>query len=498
MKEKIFLSLLSFVFLLAGCGGPSASTVISGATTKSSSGATTSLQNSSQPEDSHSAAVSSSTPSSSATASASSTSSPSVISSSSSSYSNSDNTPTMKDLLTQSGAKTAKGIVHGVEPDGYFLSDPTGYLFVKNPTAISPLARHRLNAVATTPQEGDYVKAQGNLTSKNGYLELDLSNASDATVLTNETPNYTLPTPKKMTAIELSGLFVQTYQSWAEGGDRSGARAPIPSIPYEICLEELRVYPQDANGLCLALGPGLTYLSFSANFQDGGHLFESAPYELSFFLLGFGTSTCTLGLTAAKKLTPEFPYTTIADLKKNPTRAAHYNIQGKIMGVSSSQYVVDDGTGRLYVNDSHYAGESTNPDQAIGSIVSISGTLSQDFSEPHYELTVYSLSTTIEHQPKVSLNTVIQDFPTEEYPNATNGKTPYWVSERFTCTLRYKSGGNANDPLLRCYSGELYCVIVNYKALPTLSAEFTFTGYMIYGEKNVANLLYDGHTEAAS
>jgi len=396
---------------------------------------------------------------------------------------------------------TIRGIAHGFQKDGYFLYDPTGYVYVKNPGASSVSGLRIQNATSTTPQEGDYVQAQGQVSLDNGYVELDLLTNEDANIIIGESPAYSLPEPQTFTAIQLAELLQSTYIEWAQGGDDdrpSSTRTPFPLIPFEITCSELRVYEKTETGLCDAMGPGLDFMDFCATFQDDGYNLENAPYELSFYVLGFGTTTSTFALTGAKKLSPEFTYTTIADLKKNPIRAEHYNIQARIMADAYGTYVADDGTGRILVADRHLGGTYETAYQAVGTILSINGTLSQAFFEPRYELLVYDLSTAITHAPTVSLNTVRNGFPTTEYATATDETTPYWVSERFSCTVAYDSGGTASDPTLRCTYNEYFCTIANYKALNKESypSEFTFTGYLVYGFKNCASLIFDSHTEA--
>lgn len=278
----------------------------------------------------------------------------------------------------------------------------------------------------------------------------------------------------------------------------STPRTPIAVIPFEITCSELLAFPQDGNGLCSALGPGLGYLDFVADFLDSGYAIEKAPYQFSFFALCFGSDYFHFALTGAKKLTPEFPYTTIADLKKNPVRGAHYNIQGKLMGEAFGQYVIDDGTGRVYASDLHLAGEYGQAYKTIGEVYSINGALCETFFECRYEFLSYAISSEITHTPTVSLNTVKNTFPESDYATATDESTPYWVSERFTCSLSYKSGGTSNDPTLRCSYGSLFCVIINHKALgrESYGASFAFSGYLIYGYKGVGSLLYDSHSEA--
>lgn len=279
----------------------------------------------------------------------------------------------------------------------------------------------------------------------------------------------------------------------------SSARTPFPVVPFEITCTELRVYDKNSiSDVCTALGPGLTFMDFSASFGDDGYALENAPYQLSFYVLDFSTTRCTFALTGAKKLSFDYPYTTIADLQKNPVRAAHYNIQGKVMGTSYGHYVVDDGTGRILVEDGHYGSNYGQPYEAVGTVLSINGAFSETFNEHHGELLVYDLSTTITHQPTASLNTVVSGFPTSDYTRATDGTTLYWVSERFRDTLQYLSGGLADDPTLRCKYNGNFCVIVNYKSLNTTAygSTLAFTGYLIYGDEDCACLLFNNSVEA--
>jgi hypothetical protein len=430
----------------------------------------------------------------------SSTSSAVVSSSSSASLiSSSQAQPSLEEIISMKGQTiTLKGLVHGLREDGFFLYFSSGYAFIKNPVTANGLHRRILNAVSTTPQEGDYVQVQGNVSVDNGYLEIDVPVASNITIITTEDPSYTIPLPKTMSAMELAKYLQDTYIEWASGGsgDQGGKKTAIPFIKEEISCTELRVFKKNENGLCSALGPGLVYHDFYATFLDNGYALETAPYQLSFYVMEFGTTTCTLSLTGAKKLTPEYTYSTIDGLKTNPVQGAHYKIEGEIMGDAYGNYVVDDGTGRILVSDLHLAGNYGEADQEVGKKVSIDGVLCKTSFQPHYEFMSYAFSSTLLHTPEVSLNNMLSGFSTDDYSLATNGSAPYWIGQRFTCTLTYKSGGKPDDPILRCYYEHYFCVIINYDAMKSVSASFTFQGYMVYGYSNTVSLLYDGHSEA--
>lgn len=491
MKRTAFLALACCSFFLFGCGDfPQASALSSF------------LKGSSTTDASTSGAVESSLPSS--TSSIPESSNPVSSSASETSSSLPYVAPSMEDLLTKVGEKlTLKGFVHGIQDDGFSLSFPTGYAYVKNPKTVSGLRQRIRNLDGSAPNEGDYVQVTGTISTDNGYLEIDVAATMDIVVVKEENLPYTIPLPRTMTAIELSNYMKTTYIEWIQGGGNDdmpsqGPRTPIPLIKEEILCPEFRVFPKDERGYCDAFGPGLDVLDFDARFLDSGYGLENGAYQLTFYMLSFDTTTCAIALTGAKKLTPEFPYTTIADLKKNPVRGAHYNIQGKIMGDAYGNYVVDDGTGRILVFDSHLDGTYGTAYQEVGSILSFNGCLNEIFFEARYELFVYSLSTTITHAPTASFVPALTSFPESEYTVATastSSQTPYWVSERFTCTLSYKSGGLASDPTLRCaYKGDA-CVIINYKALGDTNypATFTFVGYLVYGYDGMASLLFDGH-----
>lgn len=495
MKKCAFFALVCLAFSLFSCAGPSVlSSQTALASSASSSIATTVSSVSSENASSSISNIEQSSASSSSAVS-------SQVSSvnSSSKVSSSAAQPTMAGIISKAGQSvTVKGIVRAIKADGFILALSSGYAYIKNPASTQGLKKRILQAVSMDPQEGNYVQVTGNVSVESGYLEIDVPIADDITILTNETPDFEIPLPRTMTAIELSDYLEETYIEWISGDDRPSTRAKIPFVPEEITCTELRVFLKDQYGSCQALGPGLVGLDFDASFADDGYNLETAPYQLTFYVLDFATTTCTLSLTGSKKLTPEFPYTTIADLKNNPVRAAHYNIQGEIMGDAYGQYVVDDGTGRIYVTDYHLAGTYGAANQEVGKKVSIDGVLCQAFFERHYELMSYSFSTEITHTPNVSLNTVASGFPSDEYKIATDEATTYWISPRFSCQLTYKSGGLPDDPTLRCTHDSSFCVIINYEALGMAGypASFAFTGYLVYGYKNVASLLYDGHTEA--
>lgn len=389
-----------------------------------------------------------------------------------------------------------------VKANGFYMADDTGFAYVDREQKNEIQLRHKNLAPSSSEiVQGAYVEVTGQISTEKRSLVIVPANDANVQILSNEKPSFTLPAAQEMTAIELKNLMFDRYIQWISSSGDMGGSQPFPVVPYPITCSELLAFPAYPDGRCLALGPGLAPLDFEAEFDDDGLAFEKAPYQITFYLLDYSNTSCSLQVLKAEKLTPDFPYTTIADLKKNPIRGAHYNVQAVIVGSEYSTYVVDDGTGRILIDDARLGGTYGTSYEPIGSTISFKGTLAQDFSSPHYELTVYSRSQEITHVPTPNYeaqndSSFEADFALAN--DSSDNPAPFWVSVRFTCTLTYRSGGSSDDPIIRCKHGEKSCIIQNYKAVGggmTQGDEFIFTGYMIYGNYAVqmAELIYSAY-----
>lgn len=278
-------------------------------------------------------------------------------SSSSSSEEQSTPEPSVDYSISQIVAKdqtyTVRGVVDAKTTKGFVITDGTASVYVY------------LNAEPSAYSIGDYLEVTGKTGAFNGMFQFT---AEAKIAKLNETPSYTIPEPKTLTAADLD--------KWSKA--TSFAVTDMKEYKWQATAgKDGNYYTLNLAGSEVTVEPSYKPNEFTVE--------EGATYDVTAYFAGYAGvefgDYAAVYLTSLTKTgeggdTPVDPEPSDDYAISQISTAGAYTVRGVIDAITTEGFVVTDGTAAVYYHDKFYSTSDYASDVKLGAAVELSGEVS--------------------------------------------------------------------------------------------------------------------------